>query len=279
VHLDRRLVLAADVAVAPIRELVGAVGQPADPLAEQALGMVHGVLERVADHLLAELRHVAHQAALDQPAGLVLREALGHALVGHPDVHVDQVPDRLVGDLVLVQLERGHPQALGVALGRVRVERAVHGAADVGPVAQRDREREHLAAGEDRADDLHVVLVRAAGVGVVVDEDVAGPELGDLLDQVLDRRLERPHVRRLVALAVGHEPAVRGEDRDRVVVPLGDRRRIGDALDQRARLVADRLERVAQDLERDRVGAQLGRGGGGGGLHGHVPRTSMSRFR
>ena len=76
-------------------------------------------------------------------------------------------------------------------------------------MAQRDREREHLAVEEDRPHDLDVVLVRAAGVRVVVDVDVAGAELGHLADQVLDRRLERPHVRRLVALAVRDEPTVR----------------------------------------------------------------------
>jgi hypothetical protein len=225
-HADRRLVLLAQVTIAPVLELELAVGKASDPLAEAALGVVHGVLEGVPHHLGAELLDVTEQPLLHQDAGAVLGVDLGDPLLWDADVHRDQVPDLLDGFVRLVELQRRHPQTLGVALGRARVEGPVHGAADVGPVAESDREGEQLALPEDRPDDLDVVLVGAAGVGVVVDVAVARRELGHLLDQVLHGGFEGPHVRRLVALPVGDETALRGQDRDRVVVPLGDRRRV-----------------------------------------------------
>jgi hypothetical protein len=256
---------------AVVLELVLAVGDPGHPLTEQPLGVIHRVLEGVADRLDPELLDVLLEPAVGQHPGLVLGVALGDPLLGDSDVHVDQVPGRLHRHVVAIEEERRHPEALRVALGRRGVERPVHRAADVGPVAERDREREQLVAGEHRAHDLDVVLMRPPGVGVVVDVHVPGVEVVDLLDEMLDRGLEGAHVRRLVALPVGDQPSVRGQDRDRVVVALGDRRRVRDALDQRAALVADRLEPVAQDLEGDRVEPQGRRALNGAGLHAHAP--------
>ena len=60
-------------------------------------------------------------------------------------------------------------------------------------------------------------------------------------------------MRRLVAVAVGDEAAFRRQQRAGMVVALADGRRIGEAGDHLAALVAHAAQRVAQHLEGDGV--------------------------
>ena len=146
VDLDHRLVLAADVAVAVVGELVDAVRQPADPVAEQPLGVIHRVLKRVADRTCAPnfSMYPGSRRSTRRPAWCWATRSATRSLGTRMFMSIrSQIG--LTGSFLLVQLQRRHPQPLGVALGRVRIEGPVHRAADVGPVAQRDREREHLA--------------------------------------------------------------------------------------------------------------------------------------
>ena len=68
-------------------------------------------------------------------------------------------------------------------------------AADVGPVAVGLGVGDDLAVVEDRADDAHVVEVRAAEVGVVDREDVAGVDVApERLDDRLAGEVQRADV-------------------------------------------------------------------------------------
>ena len=60
-------------------------------------------------------------------------------------------------------------------------------------------------------------------------------------------------MRRLIPVAVGDQPALGGQQRAGMVVALADGRRVGEAGDHLAALVAHASQRVAQHLEGDGV--------------------------
>ena len=140
--------------------------------------------------------------------------------------------------------------------GRKRRHRAGRGAADIGVMAARGDVEEDLLAGvvEDRRDDGDVGQMRAAVVGRVEREDVAGADPAlvqpdDRFDGPVHRAEMHGHVRR-----VGDEPAFAVEDGAGEIEPFLDVDRIGRVLQRHAHLLGDRHEEVVEDLEHDRIG-------------------------
>ena len=230
-----------------------AVRQLRDLGAEALLGVIEDILEQRLDGLRPVADVELQQAVLDQRSRLPLGVDIGDALAPGAHVVLDQRHHRAVELAVVEEPHRRHPEPLGVAVHRARVEAAGQRAAHVGPVAGAGVEGDEAALVMDGPDQLHVVAVDAAGVGVVEDVDVAGLELAHPLLHHPHGRLEGADVGRLVAVAVGDEAALRREQRAGVVVALADGGRIGEAGDHLAALVAHAAKRVAQHLEGDWV--------------------------
>ncbi len=140
-------------------------------------------------------------------------------------------------------------------LGGVAGEAARAHAAHVAPVRAHHREDEEPPVREERIDHGHVVEVGAAGVGVVVQEDVARV---DVVAELLLHRLHRPadrHDVERVVLALGHrdELGVAVHEHAGEVLALVEDRGVGGAHQGDAHLAHDRGEGLAQDLQGDRV--------------------------
>ena len=213
-------------------------------------------LDGVADHVAARQTRALVEQVVGGGAGALAAalEVPARELVALADLHAGQV------DAVLVAHRRTH----GHAAGRAR--------ADVQHVRDAARPREQLALPEDRHERLHVGVVDVADRGVVVGEDVAGPDPRVLLVAVADHPLDR----------IGHRVDVDDDprrERDRVALgrvqreaqlaELAHDRRGGDVQRGRARrhepaaqpreqlLVADRVRAHQLELAQARVAAGL----------------------
>ena len=130
-------------------------------------------------------------------------------------------------------------------------------AADVHPVAGRRHQREQLAVDEIGRDQLHVLEMAAAEIGIVHDPDVAGPEAALAVRNHDDALHGELHVgeedRQAVAALRDRLPGLRVEDPVRAVVRLGDDRRDGGVNEMEVHLVRDLLESAAHDGESHRI--------------------------
>ena len=131
---------------------------------------------------------------------------------------------------------------------------ARHHAADVLPVRHDADDRERALAAKHRIEETDVVQMRAAGVRIVVQVEIAGPDVVAVLGDHRPRRpRERRDVRRLLELRRGDEIALRRQDGRREIVAFDDHPRVGGANDDRAHLAHDRGEPRLHQLGRDRI--------------------------
>ena len=236
---------ADDRAVGPVRDLL-------DLLAEHPLGVVHPVV-RGAHHDLGAV-------ALDEAEEPLLPELAGgehrvHVAAVHrlgPDVVEDHPVEVLVQRPALVPAQRVVHLRLGVDVERVRVDPG-EGTADVEHVRSHGRVAEQLALVEDRHRDRDVRRVRGAEVRVVVDDHVAVLDLAvepvqeaaDVPGQRADVHRRRVRLAQLASLGV--------EDPGAEVLGLADDRRVAHPEEHARHLLGDRVERAAEDAQRDRV--------------------------
>ena len=113
---------------------------------------------------------------------------------------------------------------------------------------------------EDRLEEDDVVEMRAAArIGVVADEDVAGPDRRKIvvLEDVIGDAEQRAEMDRDV-LGLGDGASFSIEQGRRAVLPLLDVGRVGGADDGLAHLFDDGGERAADDLDGDRIELRLG---------------------
>ena len=181
--------------------------------------------------------------------GLEVALALAHAA----HVGEDQVQRGVVRASAIDDADGRDPHALLEDLRRPAGQAARAHAADVAPVRAHHREDEELvraagARGEERGDHRHVVQVRAAGVGVVVQEDVARV---DVVAELLADRAHRPadghDVQRVVlALGHGHDLGVAVHEDAGEVLALVEDGRVRGAHEGDAHLAHDRDEGLAQ---------------------------------
>jgi hypothetical protein len=187
----------------------GAVRKLRHLLPGEALDIVLALLEGRQHGVLAVLVDQFEEALLAEPRGLALREEIAHGVVagaGVPDDHLDHVQEQLA---LGPDAHRRDPEALAEVALRVDVEGAGCRAADVRPVAIRLGEGDELAFDEHRPDDAHVAEMRAAGIGVVGDEDVARVDV--VLEAVDDRlagKMQRADMDRDVTRPLHHRVAL-----------------------------------------------------------------------
>ncbi len=133
--------------------------------------------------------------------------------------------------------------------------RARRDAADIGVMAAAGNEEQDILAvvAEDRGDDGDVGQVGAAVIGRIDHEDVARLHLaGVLADDRADALAHRAQMDRDVR-RVGHQHAVRIEDRAGEVEPLLDVHGEGRVLQGQPHLLGDRHEQVVEHLEHDGI--------------------------
>src|SRR5262249_16301561 len=123
-------------------------------------------------------------------------------------------------------------------------------AADVRVMRARGGVRNDLAVDVDRGDERDVGQVRAAGKGIVEDEDVAGR--GHALDDSSHRVAHRTEMHGNVLRLRDHAP-VGVEQGARAVASLLDVRRVAAPHEHGAHLLGDSRERVHEDGQRDGV--------------------------
>ena len=253
-HADGDRPAAAGIVVEPVLALVGAVGDRREGGPHLRLGPVvdrgDGGEHRLPPMLGADVVH----ALLGRPARGDLRQDVALALVRAPHVGADHVELLAVGAGGGEEAERRNPQALLPGVGGARDIAAGHGAADVRPVGEARREGDDPAFGEDRADRLHVRQVVAADLGQVQEPDIAGlqPVVRHPLQELAHGEAHDPHVHGDVA-ALGNEVAVGIGERRREIARLAQQRRARRAHDHERHLLRRRRQRVADDLQGDRV--------------------------
>ena len=220
---------------------------------EHGLGVVEDVGHQVLEHRETMALEQFVEPLLDHDAGAILRVYVGEALAPGAHVVFDQGRDRPIEFRAAEDSHRRNADAFGIAIERARIEAARQRAANIGPVTGAAIERDQRALEEDRPDQLHVVGVDAAGIRIVEDVDVARLHVLEPVEHDRNGRLERADMRGLVSIAVADQPTFGVENRAGMVVAFADGRRVGEAGDDLAALVAHAAERVLQDLEGDRI--------------------------
>ena len=250
--------------------LVGvlAVGQGADRAPHAQLGAVHQLHHRGPDHRGAVARGEGLHPLGRLAAGADHGVEVALALARPAHVVEDEIERGLVGHAAVHDADGRDADAFLEDLGGVAGEAARAHAAHVAPVRAHHREDEEPPVREERIDHGHVVQVGAAGIGVVVQEDVARV---DVVAELLLHRLHRPadrHDVERVVLALGHrdELGVAVHEHAGEVLALVEDRGVGGAHQGHAHLAHDRGEGLAQDLQRDRVHR--------GGAHARASRSN-----
>src|SRR5690606_34212341 len=98
-------------------------------------------------------------------------------LVRSASVRYEQLRDIVKEPALVPHSQRGDAQSLTEVLTGRDIERAGYGSTDIGPMPLVLREADDLVVREDRTDEADIVEVRAAAVGVVDEEDVAGVDV------------------------------------------------------------------------------------------------------
>ena len=166
------------IAVDDVRKPALPIGHAAQRLAHHHFGIVeHGAhdpqqLRRAV--FLGQPHHALHAA----PVGRDLRAHIAQPLRRRADIGEDDRFHIRVRLAVAIEPHRRQAQPLAVDLGD-RAVAAGRGAADIGPMRAHAAEAQQLAAMEGGHHDVHIGQVRAAAIGVVVDEDVAFGHIGE----------------------------------------------------------------------------------------------------
>ena len=165
-------------------------------------------------------------------------------------------------------------------LGRLAGEGARHHAADLGDVADADREAQQLAVNEERLEEGVLRTVQAAPIGIVVEDDVAVLDRveRDFLRAGLDQQRHAADHRGAELGAGDHVALIVGE-RAGEIEPLVEDRRVGRLHQQNAHLAADRHHRRIDDVHGDHVhGAAPQRCGLDGRLHDRQLEVILARI-
>ena len=251
-HLHAERLSVDAVVVEPVLAVPGAVGERADRRPHLRFRLrVKRVEARVKRLHAVPLDELGQTSGRDV-VGRELGEDVALALVRPAQVREDEVNRLALGPSRREESDRRDADAFLVAVGRPGHVAAGHGAADVRPVGEVDGERDEPVSREDGTDRLHVRQVIPADLREVEEPDVAlaQPRRWDPLEELLDRERHHAHVDGNVP-ALGDEAPVGVGQRRGEVARFLEQRRAGRAHQDHAHLLGDRVEGVADDLERD----------------------------
>ena len=256
-HSERAV--AAAIVVDIVLERLRLLGQVLhDQLAHRAVGAIEQSLAGLLVGFAAETVANFDDALFAGAAAGDDRHEIAVVHLRRARVVHDQVEHRLVELAALVELDRRNADALAEDRGGVGRHAARHGAADIHHVAEHRGEADQFALVEDRHQHHEVVEMAdsaGAGVGIVLQDDVAGLEVETaLLEHVGDVRAE---------LADDHLPLGVADHREFVVL-LADHRRHRRAEQHRVHFMTRVAQRVLDQIQRDSVEpAAFPRGAGG----------------
>ncbi len=236
---------------------IGAVGHLGNATAQRALGEGADLPAQRRDVCDVVVVHEGVELAVEHTdAGHVGHDVPDH-LLGHADVHPEQIDEHLIEFAATHQLEHGQAQALLVDLGGLAAEALT---ADVGEVSDRQRIGDDATLPEYRRHDVDVIGVAGAHPGIVGYDDVAGREAfgREPGEHVGQRRRCRAGERGDRLGALGEEFTIGVEKHDGKVVGLTYHGRESRADKGGDTLIGDADEPVPEDLEADRIVVRRG---------------------
>ena len=162
---------------------------------------------------------------------------------------VEQIVAQLAG---FVELDRRNAQSLLPDLGGGRIIAAMGGAADVALMRAHDGPEQPPVAIEDRHERGQIRQMTAAVIGIVEQNDVAGPDIPEPLLDRERRPWQRADMNRNV-IGLRDQAAARVANREREIAAGVEDLRIGGAKHRFAHFLDDRTETVLNDRARDRI--------------------------
>ena len=233
---------------------VDPVGHLADRFAHADLGPVQERRHRFARGRDAPPLQHAVQAPLRDPASADHRLQIPAALLRLADVREQQVGGLLDRHAAALDADAGDAHALLEDLGGGSREAAGDHPADVLPVGHDAEMGDEDVAAEHGRVQRHVVEVRTACIGIVVQEQVAGADVALVAgDHAARRPRQGREMRGLLDLGGGDQLARRRQHGAGEVVPLVDHRRAGGADHDAAHLAHHRREARLDQLQHDGV--------------------------
>jgi hypothetical protein len=216
------------------------------------LGCIQNGLDRRLDHWRAEFGKQPRQPALAEMRSTNHCCEIAAKLAWVTNVQRQQVKQIVAQPASFVQLDRGNAQSLLKNLGGAGIVAAIGGAADVALVRAHDRPQQPPLAIEDRHERGQVRQMAAAMIGIVEQNNVAGP---DVLEPRLDGE-RRPGQR-----ADMHRDMIGLRDQATLCVANAQREiaagiedlRIGGAKHGFAHFLHDRAETMLNNGSRDGI--------------------------
>ena len=209
--------------------------------AHPTLGVVHHVLDVLAEFVLAVLADQAFEATLADIDTCDQRAQIAIVVTRRSNVREEQLPDFLDILAAALDFDRRHANALMEDLRRLAGEGARHHAADLLQVADRHRETHDFVVDEDRLNKGVLGAMQAAAIGIVVADHIAGLERieWDLFHAASHQQRHAADHRRAEFCLRDHL-AVRARQRTGEVERLVEDRRVGRLHQHDAHLAANR---------------------------------------
>ena len=218
-----------------------------------------GVVDQLAHHGLDRRRAVSADHFEHAGAGRVnsgqLRAEVEAEQVGDARMAADHILDVAADTAALDQLDRRDRGGLAIHVARLHAEAAGRGAADVAHVDRVEHPAEDPAVDEHRGEGLHVHLMAHADQRIVLEEHVAVGDAG-VIAAVFQRPADHQVRHSGEILDIGREQdrfAGLGLKRGVEVIGIDCDRRGGHLANRIGLLFVDDPQRVADDLEGDRV--------------------------
>ena len=176
-----------------------------------------------------------------------------HTRSGTTNIDLEQRLQRRIQFAAAVQLERRNPQALLIDFRRIRGVRTRHATADIGVMADHDRECATPLIGENRHEHEHVGQMHAAVIGIVHDDDIAVMQIAAEFRQHRLHRLGDGAEVLGDGLGLRHHLSVGRAKRRGEIHHVLDDLRARDAHDGIGHVIGDRIETALDHRESDRI--------------------------
>ncbi len=185
---------------------IGTIGNFADGIAHQTLGIIHQVFIGAVDRFGAIALHQIEEALRADLGRGNLRIHIADDQIGDADIIAHHVPHGVVAHAAIDDLDRLELQALGIAIDRVDHAAATRGVrANIEMVGRGDRKADQRIVVENRHAERDIGPMRGAAIGIVVHDHVARAHgiAADLqpFENAADVAGDRPRLQRRAHLA------------------------------------------------------------------------------